>query len=115
MHTGRLPRRGGGNAIADVLFGDYNPAGRLPVTYYRSVDQLPPFEDYDMDNRTYEFQGNRPFILLECGLSCCSAFAYSDLVVPAKTVAGTEVKVSVTVCNIGKMTGDEVVQRLLSD
>ena len=45
----------GGNAVADVLFGDYNPAGRLPVTYYRSIDQIPPFENYDMKGKTYRY------------------------------------------------------------
>ncbi len=104
----------GGNAIADVLFGDYNPAGRLPVTYYRSVDQLPPFEDYDMDNRTYRYFTGTPLYPFGYGLSY-TTFAFSDLVVPAKAVAGTEVKVSVTVTNTGKMTGDEVVQLYLTD
>ncbi len=104
----------GGNAIADVLFGDYNPAGRLPVTYYRSVDQLPPFDKYDMDNRTYRYFSGTPLYPFGYGLSYTS-FAYSDLVVPAKAVAGTEVKVSVTVTNTGKMTGDEVVQLYLTD
>ncbi len=56
------PGQEGGNAVADVLFGDYNPAGRLPVTYYKSVDQLPPFEEYDMKGRTYKYFEGEPII-----------------------------------------------------
>jgi len=104
----------GGNAIADVIFGDYNPAGRLPVTYYRSVDQLPPFEDYDMANRTYRYFNGTPLYPFGYGLSY-TTFVYSDLVMPEKAVAGTEVKVSVTVTNTGKIEGDEVVQLYLTD
>ena len=104
----------GGNAIADVIFGDYNPAGRLPVTYYRSVDQLPPFEDYDMANRTYRYFNGTPLYPFGYGLSY-TTFVYSDLVMPEKAVAGTEVKVSVTVTNTGKIAGDEVVQLYLTD
>jgi len=54
----------GGNAVADVLFGDYNPAGRLPVTYYKSIDQIPPFENYDMTGKTYRFFSLRTFVPL---------------------------------------------------
>lgn len=104
----------GGNAIADVIFGDYNPAGRLPVTYYRSVDQLPPFEDYDMANRTYRYFNGTPLYPFGYGLSY-TTFVYSDLVMPEKAVAGTEVKGSVTVTNTGKIAGDEVVQLYLTD
>lgn len=104
----------GGNAIADVLFGDYNPGGRLPVTYYRSVEQLPPFEEYDMTNRTYRYFSGIPLYPFGYGLSY-TTFAYSDLEVPTTVTAGGEVTVRVTVANTGKVTGDEVVQLYLTD
>ena len=108
------PGTAGGSAIADVLFGDYNPAGRLPMTYYSSVDQLPPFEEYDMANRTYRYFTGTPLWPFGYGLSYTS-FAYSGLEVPAKALAGEEVKVKVTVTNTGQVTGDEVVQLYLTD
>ena len=108
------PGTEGGNAIADVLFGDYNPAGRLPMTYYSSVEQLPPFEEYDMSNRTYRYFSGTPLWPFGYGLSYTS-FEYSDFSVPGKVAAGSEVTVSVTVRNTGVMTGDEVVQLYLTD
>jgi beta-glucosidase len=104
----------GGNAIADVLFGDYNPAGRLPVTYYRSVDQLPPFDEYDMTNRTYRYFTDEPLYPFGYGLSY-TTFGYSGLEMPDKAVAGSDVRVKVTVTNTGSMAGDEVVQLYLTD
>ncbi len=104
----------GGNAVADVLFGDYNPAGRLPMTYYSSVDQLPPFGEYDMTNRTYRYFTGVPLYSFGYGLSY-TTFAYSDLVVPEMTVAGSEVKVKVKVTNTGALAGDEVVQLYMTD
>jgi beta-glucosidase len=104
----------GGNAVADVLFGDYNPAGRLPVTYYKSIDQIPAFEDYDMKGKTYRFFSQEPLYPFGYGLSYTS-FNYSDLSFPQNAAAGEKVKVSVTVTNSGKMEGDEVVQLYLSD
>jgi len=104
----------GGSAVADVIFGDYNPAGRLPVTYYSSVDQLPPFDEYDMVNRTYRYFTGTPLYPFGYGLSYTS-FAYSGLDVPEKSEAGSEVKVKVTVTNTGKRDGDEVVQLYLTD
>ena len=68
----------GGDAVADVIFGDYNPSGRLPVTWYKSVDQLPPFENYDMKGRTYRFFTGEPLYPFGFGLSY-SNFSYSDL------------------------------------
>ena len=104
----------GGSAVADVIFGDYNPAGRLPVTYYSSVDQLPPFEDYDMENRTYRYFSGTPLYPFGYGLSY-TTFSYSDLTLPEKIEAGSDVKVSVSVTNTGKMAGDEVVQLYITD
>ncbi len=104
----------GGNAIADVLFGDYNPAGRLPVTYYNSVDQLPPFEDYDMAGRTYRYFTGKPLYPFGYGLSY-TTFSYSGLEMPGKAVAGSDVRVKVTITNTGSMAGDEVVQLYLAD
>lgn len=75
------PGEEGGTAVADVLFGDYNPAGRLPVTFYKSLDQLPPFESYAMDRRTYRYFKGEPLYPFGFGLSY-TKFAYSKLVMP---------------------------------
>lgn len=104
----------GGNAVADVLFGDYNPAGRLPVTYYKSIDQIPAFENYDMAGKTYRFFKQEPLYPFGFGLSYTS-FTYSNLVLPEKIAAGEKVTVKVTVTNSGKKEGDEVVQLYLTD
>ena len=109
------PGEEGGSAIADVLFGDYNPAGRLPVTFYKSVEQLPPFEDYSMRGRTYRFFKGEPLYPFGFGLSYTS-FKYDNLKLSAKSVkAGEGVKVSVDVRNTGDRAGDEVVQLYLTD
>lgn len=108
------PGQQGGNAVADVLFGDYNPAGRLPVTYYKSIDQLPPFEEYDMKGKTYRFFTQEPLYPFGYGLSYTN-FSYSGLSLPEKAIAGNKVTVKVTVTNSGKVEGDEVVQLYLTD
>lgn len=104
----------GGDAVADVLFGDYNPAGRLPVTYYKSIDQIPSFDNYDMKGKTYRYFTQEPLFPFGYGLSYTS-FSYSGLVIPEKAVAGEKVSVSVSVTNSGKVAGDEVVQLYLTD
>jgi len=104
----------GGSAVADVLFGDYNPAGRLPVTYYRGVEQLPPFEEYDMSDRTYRYFTGKPLYPFGYGLSY-TTFSYTDLNIPEKTVAGSDLIISVKVTNTGPVAGDEVVQLYLTD
>ena len=105
----------GGTAIADVLFGNYNPAGRLPVTFYKSVDQLPPFTDYSMAGRTYRYFKGEPLYSFGFGLSY-TKFGYSNLKFSAKSVkAGEPIKVTVDVKNIGDRDGDEVVQLYLTD
>jgi len=104
----------GGNALADVLFGDYNPAGRLPVTYYKSIDQIPAFENYDMKGKTYRFFSQEPLYPFGYGLSY-TTFKYSDLSIPESTVAGEKVTVRIKVTNTGKVMGDEVVELYLTD
>jgi beta-glucosidase len=97
----------GGEALADVLFGDYNPAGRLPVTFYKNVTDLPDFEDYSMDNRTYRYFKGEPLYPFGFGLSYTS-FEYKKLKI--KSAKSDEKTVKVTVSNTGKVAGDEVVQ-----
>jgi len=108
------PGQEGGNAVADVLFGDYNPAGRLPVTYYKSVEQLPPFENYDMEGRTYKYFKGEPLYPFGFGLSY-TTFKYSDLKLVKKAKVGEKVTVNVKVTNTGKRAGEEVVQLYLKD
>jgi len=104
----------GGNAVADVIFGDYNPAGRLPVTYYKSIEQIPAFENYDMAGKTYRFFTQEPLYPFGYGLSYTN-FSYGNLSIPASTIAGEKVTVKVTVTNTGKAEGEEVVQLYLTD
>ncbi|AXP80137.1 Xylan 1-2C4-beta-xylosidase precursor [Mariniflexile rhizosphaerae] len=108
------PGQQGGNAIADVLFGDYNPAGRLPITYYKSIDQLPPFEDYNMKGRTYRYFDQEPLFPFGFGLSY-TKFAYTNFKMPSKIEINKPIEVSVTVSNIGDFDGDEVVELYLKD
>jgi len=104
------PGQRGGNAIADVLFGDVNPAGRLPVTFYRGVDQLPAFDDYAMTNRTYRYFTGTPLYPFGYGLSY-TRFSYSGLAVDrVQITASDDIEASVTVTNTGQRAGDEVVQ-----
>ncbi|MFG6685821.1 glycoside hydrolase family 3 C-terminal domain-containing protein [Mariniflexile sp. HNIBRBA6329] len=108
------PGQQGGNAIADVLFGDYNPAGRLPITYYKSIDQLPPFEDYNMAGRTYRYLNHEPLYPFGYGLSYTN-FNYTNLIVPSEIDINKPITVSVTVSNTGNLDGDEVVQLYIKD
>jgi len=104
----------GGAAVAETLSGKNNPAGRLPVTFYAGVDQLPPFEDYAMKGRTYRYFNGKPLYPFGHGLSY-STFAYSDLTLPKNTInAGDPLTVEVAVTNTGKREGDEVAQLYLS-
>lgn len=112
--TAGYPGQQGGNAIADVLFGDYNPAGRLPVTYYKSVDQLPPFENYNMKGRTYRYFDKKPLYPFGFGLSY-TKFKYSNLKFPANPSSEKNFDVTVDVTNIGERDGDEVVELYLKD
>jgi beta-glucosidase len=104
----------GGAAVADVLTGRYNPAGRLPVTFYADNEQLPPFADYAMANRTYRYFRGAPEYPFGHGLSY-TRFAYSGLRVARPQVrAGDGREVRVTVRNAGRRAGDEVVQLYLA-
>jgi beta-glucosidase len=102
-----------GTAIADVLFGDYNPAGRLPVTFYKSDKDLPAFGDYSMANRTYRYFKGDALYPFGYGLSY-SNFTYSDLKLPATASRGKSVTASVRITNTGKKDGEEVIQLYVS-
>lgn len=112
--TAGYPGQQGGNAIADVLFGDYNPAGRLPVTYYKSVEQLPDFNNYDMKGRTYRYFQKKPLYPFGFGLSY-TKFKYSNIDVPQNIDAKNDFVVKVDVTNIGDRDGEEVVELYLKD
>jgi beta-glucosidase len=108
------PGEKGGQAIAEILSGAVNPSGRLPVTFYASTDQLPPFTDYSMANRTYRYFKGEPEYAFGHGLSY-TTFAYDDLEVGSATVAaGQEQTVAVTIRNTGEREGDEVAQLYLA-
>jgi beta-glucosidase len=103
----------GGAAIAETLSGKNNPAGRLPVTFYKDVHQLPHFENYSMKGRTYRYFEGEPLWPFGYGLSY-TTFAYTDLALPdAPLNAGDPLDASVTVANTGRVAGDEVVQLYL--
>ncbi len=104
----------GGTAVAETLSGKSNPAGRLPVTFYTGVSQLPPFEDYAMKGRTYRYFEGKPLYPFGHGLSY-TTFSYSGLTLSKKSIkAGDPLTAEVTVANTGKRDGDEVVQLYLS-
>jgi beta-glucosidase len=107
------PGQAAGQALADVLFGDYNPGGKLPVTFYKSTSDLPSFKEYNLTGQTYRFFKGEPLYPFGYGLSY-TTFDYKDLVMEDKHKAGEAVKVSVTVINTGQMQGDEVVQVYIS-
>jgi beta-glucosidase len=98
-----------GTAIADVLFGDYNPAGRLPVTFYKSTTDLPAFDDYSMRNRTYRYFKGEVLYPFGYGLSY-TTFKYSNIKVPQTLTTGKSYTVTAQVQNIGNKAGEEVVQ-----
>jgi beta-glucosidase len=103
----------GGAAIAETLSGKNNPAGRLPITFYKDVHQLPHFEDYSMKGRTYRYFEGEPLWPFGFGLSY-TTFAYSNLTLPQSPIdAGDPLDASVRVTNTGKVAGDEVVQLYL--
>ena len=104
------PGQEGGNAVADVLFGKYNPAGRLPVTFYKSVNDLPKFDDYNMNGRTYKYFEGQALYPFGHGLSYAK-FKYNSAKVTVPAIkAGQQTFVQVSVTNTSKVSGDEVVQ-----
>ena len=108
------PGEEGGAAIAATLAGDYNPAGRLPVTFYESIAQLPPFDDYSMQHRTYRYFDGKPLYVFGYGLSY-TTFAYSGLKLSAQTIKpGESLTAEADLKNTGKQPGDEVVELYLA-
>ncbi len=109
------PGEQGGNAVGDVIFGDAVPSGRLPVTFVKSIEDLPPYEDYDMEGRTYKYLDVAPQFPFGFGLSY-TTFAYDNLNVAKDQVDnGESVDVSLTLKNEGDYDADEVVQFYLTD
>jgi beta-glucosidase len=102
-----------GTAIADVLFGDYNPAGRLPVTFYESDNDLPSFTDYSMNNRTYRYFKGKPLYAFGYGLSYAN-FEYSDIDAPLTLKRGSNLIIHVKVTNSSKVDGEEVTELYLT-
>lgn len=108
------PGQEGGNAVADIIFGKTSPSGRLPITFPKSLDQLPPYEDYTMKGRTYRYMEAEPMYPFGYGLSY-TTFAYSDLKLSSTSIKKNQpVEVEVTVTNTGKVSGEEVVQLYIS-
>jgi beta-glucosidase len=104
------PGQEGGTAIAQTLSGANNPSGRLPVTFYTGVDQLPPFGDYAMANRTYRYFRGKPLYPFGYGLSY-TRYRYSKLVLSRTQVkAGERLGLDVTISNVGQRAGDEIAQ-----
>jgi beta-glucosidase len=108
------PGQASGTAIADILFGDYNPAGRLPVTFYKSVNDLPDFEDYDMQNRTYRYFQGDPLFEFGFGLSYTN-FEYKNIKLNRESIdQKTSCTVEVEIQNTGNYDGEEVLQLYIS-
>jgi beta-glucosidase len=108
------PGEAGGKALVDVLYGNYNPSGRLPLTFYKNVQQLPDFENYNMQGRTYRFMKEEPLFPFGYGLSYTS-FEYGNIELSKKQIkAGDSVTLTVPVTNTGKYNGEEVVQVYLA-
>ena len=106
---GWYPGAQGGKAIAEILFGEKNPEGKLPVTFYRSTDELPAFTDYSMKNRTYRYMQSEALYPFGYGLSYTD-FTYSDVKASAEKVGADGVDITATVTNSGKTAGTETVQ-----
>lgn len=104
----------GGEAVASLLFGDYSPSGRLPVTFYASTEELPDFHDYSMENRTYRYMKSEALYPFGYGLSY-TKFEYSGIKVDSSVRAGDPVSCSVRVKNVGKRASEETVQLYLKD
>ncbi len=107
------PGQAGGYAVADILFGNVSPSARCPITFIKDIDQLPPFEDYSMEGRTYKYMTEEPLYPFGYGLSYCE-FEYANLKCPKRSKGDKAIKLSVDVTNRGEMTADEVVQLYVS-
>jgi len=109
------PGQAGGEAIADVLFGDYNPSGKLPITFYKSVNDLPPFEDYHMKGRTYRYFNGEVLYPFGYGLSYTNFFISKPRLKKSKMYKDNSNTVQVEVTNTGKLDGETVVQLYIND
>lgn len=109
------PGQEGGRAVAEVIFGDVNPCGKLPITFYQSLEQLPPYQDYSMQGRTYRYFAGEPLFPFGFGLSY-TQFAYRDLGLSQTSLkAGEQIGVEVVLQNRGDQAGEEVVQLYVTD
>lgn len=109
------PGQEGGNAIADIIFGNISPSGRLPITFPKSYDQLPAYEDYSMKGRTYRYMEAEPLYPFGFGLSY-TQFDYSNLVLSKSTIKKNEkIEAQLTLTNRGNVASEEVVQLYLTD
>ncbi|AWX43655.1 Xylan 1,4-beta-xylosidase [Flagellimonas maritima] len=109
------PGEEGGNAVADILFGKVSPSGRLPITFPKSLEQLPPYEDYTMKGRTYRYMDQEPMYPFGFGLSY-SSFSYSELTQSASKISqGETVEIACNVTNVGKHESIETVQLYITD
>jgi len=108
------PGQAGGTAIADVLFGDFNPGGRLPITFYKSLENFPAFDNYNITTQTYRYFKGEPLYPFGYGLSY-SKFEYGDLEVSAQLKLGSSLLVKATITNSSKIAGEEVVQVYLQN
>ncbi|WP_111309393.1 glycoside hydrolase family 3 C-terminal domain-containing protein [Confluentibacter sediminis] len=109
------PGEEGGTAVADILFGNVSPSGRLPITFPKSLDQLPAFDDYSMKGRTYKYMNQEPMYPFGFGLSYTN-FTYSNIKAASTTISKSDsVKVQVKITNSGKVKSDEVAQIYISD
>jgi beta-glucosidase len=104
------PGQAGGTAIANVLFGDYNPSGKLPVTFYKNVEQIPDFENYSMKGRTYRFMTEKPLFPFGFGLSYTTFTIGEAKVYNGEINKNESVELSIPVTNSGKMDGAELIQ-----
>jgi beta-glucosidase len=108
------PGEEGGNALAEILFGDYSPSGKLPMTFPRSLEQLPPFDNYSMSERTYRYSSAVPLYPFGFGLGYAQ-FRYSNLHIDKPVIkSGDSLQATVTITNISNYSAEEVVQVYLS-
>lgn len=109
------PGAEGGNAVADIVFGDVSPSGKLPITFPKSLDQLPPYEDYNMAGRTYRYMETEPLYPFGFGLSYAS-FSYAGIKLSSNKIKSTQnTEVTCTITNNSNVASDEVVQLYISD